>query len=178
MKQGSKVLIGVAVFVAILLIAYLSYTALKSNYSVKGNESSQSAKAAPDFTVQDGSGKDVKLSDFKGRPVVVNFFASWCPPCKAELPDFEKMYKEYGKSGVVFMMVDLTDGQRETKAIAQQFVKSNNYTFPVYYDIKSDAADTYNISSIPDTLFIDKDGNIVKSYVGAINEAVIKSNIE
>ena len=180
MKQGWKILFGFAVFAAVLVIAYFGYSALKNNYGSSGKQStgSQSTIAAVDFTVQDSTGKDVKLFDFKGKPMVVNFFASWCPPCKEELPDFEKMYKEYNSKGIVFMMVDLTDGERETKEIGQEFIKSNKYTFPVYYDIKQDAAKTYGISSIPDTLFIDKNGVIVGSYVGAINEKTIKSNIE
>jgi cytochrome c biogenesis protein CcmG/thiol:disulfide interchange protein DsbE len=75
-------------------------------------------------------------------------------------------------------MVNLTDGQRETIDIAKKFVKDNNYKFNIYFDVNSDAANNYGISSIPDSIFIDKSGNIVNSYEGAIDEATIQSNIE
>ena len=118
---------------------------------------------APDFTVYDKNGKPVKLSDMKGTPVVLNFWASWCPPCKAEMPDFDEIAKEY-EGKVAFMMVNLTDGQRETQSSAQAFIDSMGYTFPVYFDLDSEAAYAYGIQSIPNTFFIDSDGNLV-AYV-------------
>lgn len=119
--------------------------------------------AAYDFTVYDKDGNPVKLSDMKGMPVVLNFWASWCPPCKAEMPDFDEIAKQY-EGKVAFMMVNLTDGQSETQSSAQAFIDSMGYTFPVYFDLDSDAAYAYGIQSIPNTFFIDSDGNLV-AYV-------------
>ncbi len=128
---------------------------------------------APDFTVYDSDGKEVSLSDMKGKPVVVNFWASWCGPCKAELPDFDEVAKGFdGK--VVFMMVNLTDGVTETEGEAKAFVKSMGYDFPVYYDKDQDAAYTYGISAIPLTCFIDKDGYLV----AAVNRMMDKTELE
>ena len=109
---------------------------------------SQEASTMIDFKVYDREGNPVSLSDMAGKPVVVNFWATWCGPCKSELPAFEKAYKTYGDK-VEFMMVNLTDGQRETVPKVNEFISENEYTFPVYYDTKYSASAAYGISSIP-----------------------------
>ncbi len=131
---------------------------------------------APDFTVYDKDGSPVKLSDMKGTPVVLNFWASWCPPCKSEMPDFDEICKEF-EGRVIFMMVNLTDGQSETQESAQAFIDSMGYTFPVYFDKDSDAAYKYGIQSIPTTCFIDADGNFVAYASGAISGDILKQGI-
>ena len=131
---------------------------------------------ARDFTVQDIDGNDVKLSEQFGKPLVVNFWASWCPPCKEEMPDFESVYQEMGEQ-VTFMMVNLVDGSRETLETATDYITANGYTFPIYFDITQDAAYTYTITSIPTTLFINAKGEIVTSAVGAIDAEVLKQGI-
>ena len=128
---------------------------------------------APDFTVLDKDGNTVRLSDKFGKPVVINFWATWCPPCKQELPDFDKLCKEYGDR-VVFMMVNLTDGYRDTVDGTKRFVSGKGYTFPVYFDTKDNAASAYNVSSIPQTTFIDAKGNIYTTRIGAMNEAMLR----
>lgn len=128
---------------------------------------------APDFTVLDKDGNTVRLSDKFGKPVVINFWATWCPPCKHELPDFDKLCKEYGDR-VVFMMVNLTDGYRDTVDGTKRFVSDKGYTFPVYFDTKDNAASAYNVSSIPQTTFIDAKGNIYTTRIGAMNEATLR----
>ena len=129
---------------------------------------------APDFTVLDKDGNTVRLSDKFGKPVVINFWATWCPPCKQELPDFDKLSKEYGDR-IVFMMVNLTDGYRDTVDGTKRFVSGKGYTFPVYFDTKDNAASAYNVSSIPQTTFIDAKGNIYTTRIGAMNEATLRS---
>lgn len=129
---------------------------------------------APDFTVLDKDGNTVRLSDKFGKPVVINFWATWCPPCKQELPDFDKLCKEYGDR-VVFMMVNLTDGYRDTVDGTKRFVSGKGYTFPVYFDTKDNAASAYNVSSIPQTTFIDAKGNIYTTRIGAMSEATLRS---
>lgn len=128
---------------------------------------------APDFAVLDENGNTVRLSDKFGKPVVINFWATWCPPCKQELPDFDKLCKEYGDR-VVFMMVNLTDGYRDTVDGTKRFVSGKDYTFPVYFDTKDNAASAYNVSSIPQTTFIDANGNIYTTRIGAMNEATLR----
>jgi len=131
---------------------------------------------ARDFTVQDIDGNDVKLSEQFGKPLVVNFWASWCPPCKEEMPDFDSVYQEMGEQ-VTFMMVNLVDGSRETLETATDYITANGYTFPIYFDVNQDAAYTYTITSIPTTLFINAKGEIVTSAVGAIDAEVLKQGI-
>lgn len=131
---------------------------------------------APDFTVLDREGNEVKLSDFFGKPIVLNFWASWCPPCKAELPDFEAAAKKYA-GDVTFLMVNMTDGQRETVAVAQDFVESAGYTFPVYFDTGYEASYNYGVSSIPQTYFIDAEGYLVACATGMISGTQLEQGI-
>ena len=93
---------------------------------------------APDFTVVDADGREVKLSDFRGKPTVVNFWATWCGYCKQEMPDFEEVYLEMGDE-VNFLMVNMTDGSRETVEMASTYIADSGYTFPVYYDTQMEA---------------------------------------
>ena len=176
MDKKVKALLSVLLLVLVIGGAYAGYKVLsKGNaplptqptQSTSGSETEEKTPA-PDFRVFDGSGKEVRLSDFKGEIVVLNFWASWCPPCKEEMPYFQKAYEKYGDR-VKFMMLDLVDGSRETKATGQKFIADNKYTFPVYFDTNSDAAIKYGISSIPTTVFIDKDGNVVTGYVGSVS---------
>ena len=131
---------------------------------------------APDFAVLDADGRVVKLSDFFGTPIVLNFWASWCPPCKAELPDFEAACKAY-EGRVVFLMVNMTDGQRETVAVAKEYLASEGYTFPVYFDTGYEAAYAYGVSSIPQTYFIAADGSVQARATGMISAAQLEQGI-
>lgn len=131
---------------------------------------------APDITVLNSDGEEVKLSDFFGKPIVLNFWASWCPPCKAELPDFDEACKAY-EGKVTFLMINLTDGQRETVEVAKSFIEEKGYTFPVYFDTKYEASYKYGISSIPQTFFLDANGNVVAQATGMITAAQLEQGI-
>ncbi len=141
-----------------------------------GNDNSERTPA-PDFTVVDLDGTEYSLSDFQGKPVILNFWASWCGPCKSEMPDFEEMYQEY-KDEIHFMFINLTDGFQETLEKASSYIQGQGYTFPVYYDTRLEAASAYNTSSIPATYFIDAEGNFVAWAQGAINKNIIQQGIE
>lgn len=132
---------------------------------------------AADFGVIDSDGAKVHLSDFAGTPLIVNFWATWCPPCRAELPAFNKLAAEYdGK--VRFMMVDLTDGGRETVNSAKKFVAKEGYTFPVYFDTEYEGALAYGIRAIPTTVVIDSAFEIEEVHIGGLDEDTLRGYIE
>ena len=132
---------------------------------------------APDFTVYDLAGNPVRLSDGFGKPLVLNFWASWCGPCQMEMPDFQEKYLELGDE-VTFMIVNMTDGSRETVEIASAFIRDMGYTFPVYYDTDMDAAITYSVYSLPTTYFVDAQGNLVAQATGAIDAQTLQRGID
>ena len=134
------------------------------------------SEMAPDFTVYTADGAPVKLSDMNGKPLVLNFWASWCPPCKSEMPDFDEICKEFdGK--VTFMMVNLTDGVQETVESARNFIHMMEYSFPVYYDTSMEASNVYGIQSIPTTFFIDAEGKLIAYANGAMDGETLKRGI-
>jgi len=141
-----------------------------------GQSGTENLEQAPDITFQDSNGNMVRLSDFKGQPIVFNYWASWCPPCVAEMPEFEKLYKEFG-SELQFIMLNSTDGQGETIQTATQFIEGEGFTFPVFFDVSGDGALAYDINAIPQTFFIDRNGNIVYHRIGMISEKELRDGI-
>ncbi len=133
------------------------------------------AEKAPDFTVTDQNGGKVSLSSMSGKPVIVNLWATWCGPCKTELPDFQEAAAKYSGS-ITFMMVNLTDGD-ETVDTVRKFMKDNGYTFPVYYDTEQSAAKAYDVTGIPTTVFIDPRGNIVLKQIGMLSKEELQEGI-
>lgn len=130
----------------------------------------------PNFTVETFDGEEVKLHDFFGKPIVLNFWASWCGPCKMELPDFQAAYEKYDGT-VVFLMVNMTDGAQETKKSASEYMAEAGYTLPVYYDTLQDAAYTYGIYSLPTTFFINERGEAVAYAQGMIDAQTLETGI-
>lgn len=149
-----------------------------SNNLSKENKSS-TKKIANDFTVYNIDGDAVKLSDYKGKkPVIINFWASWCPPCKEEMPFFQSATNEYSNDDIEIIMVNLTDGMRETKESALNYMRENNYNMNIMFDTETSAAEAYRINSIPRTIFVDKDGYLSGEYSGMINETLLNNKIK
>lgn len=136
----------------------------------------QSSQAAPDFTVTDQEGNQVSLSDFQGKPVVLNFWASWCGPCQQEMPHFEAAYQEYGQE-IHFLMVNLTGSRDETEETAQAFIQENAYSFPIYFDTSYSAAIAYGVSGVPVTYFIDAQGGLVAWANGMLSQETLEQGI-
>lgn len=134
-------------------------------------------KAAEDFRLQDWEGNEITLFSKVGKPMIINFWASWCSPCKEEMEDFQKAYEEYGDE-VEFMMVNLTDNTSETVDIAKEFIESKGYTFPVYFDVYQEGEEKYEIMSIPTTYLVDAEGNLVARAQGKISYDVLMQGID
>ena len=133
---------------------------------------------APDFTVLDAEGNQVRLSDLmNGKPMVLNFWASWCPPCVGELPHFEAAAKQY-EGEVVFMMINLTDGVTETYDGAKEFIASNGYTFPSYFDTLGEGMSLFVGQYVPITWFVNADGTLLGYMEGAMDADTLEQCIQ
>lgn len=197
MKKSDKFILLLLGLVALLMVATIGYRFLSEKYmpgqtpialgdsgsSDTGKSSAESPSSepelipAPDFTVYDMAGNEVSLSDFLGKPVIVNFWATWCGPCQSEMPAFDAMYREYGDE-IAFLMVNLTDDSRETAENVSAFIEESGYTFPVYLDTTLNAAMTYGASSIPMTFFIDANGYALYYQRGAMSEDMLRQCVE
>lgn len=189
MKQKKTVLVLLLAFVLLLGGAYLLYTRLEGSantYQLSAQETrapdgtaaseTPGPVPAPDFTVYDEAGNEVRLSDYRGKPVVVNFWASWCGPCRMEMPEFQEKHLELGGE-VQFLMINMTGG-RETVETARDFIAGQGYTFPVLYDTEGDAAVTYGAYALPTTYFIDAAGYAIAQARGAINSETLQAGID
>lgn len=135
---------------------------------------------AYDFTLKDYESNDVKLSDYRGKNVILNFWASWCGPCREEMPDFQTIQDEIaaGKnSDTVILAVNLTDGQYETKDTAHGYMKDQGYTYPLVFD-DGNVSSLYQIYYIPETFILNKDGIIMKVIEGSTNLETLNNALE
>lgn len=130
---------------------------------------------APDFTVLNYEGEEVKFSDYIGKPVVLNFWATWCYYCMEEMPDFDKACRNHPE--VQFLMVNATDGMQETMESAKNYIESNDYAFEVVFDTKLDAVNAYQVSGFPATFFINAEGELVAYGNGMMAYETVEKGI-
>nr|WP_288228489.1 TlpA disulfide reductase family protein [uncultured Clostridium sp.] len=186
--KNNKRYIYISVIMLVLLVGVkFGYDYLSSNYKNNGagneasnnvSEENSSFQPAIDFTVYDKDNNKVKLSEYKRKkPVVVNFWASWCSPCKYEMPYFQEATNKYNNEDLEILMINVTDGMRETKESAEEFMEKEGYNMNVMFDIDLDAANKYQLNGIPRTIFIDKEGNLVYDHVGIMDEEMLNENI-
>lgn len=135
------------------------------------------ANLARVFTVYEDSGEAVSLIDMRGKPTVVNFFASWCGPCKMEMPHFDEAFKTYGEE-INFMMVNLCAYGNDTKENGKKLVAEGGWTFPVYFDTEGEAVTAYNVRSMPTTIFVSADGELVSTRIGMLTQSALQSEID
>ena len=127
-------------------------------------------KPAPDFEMETFDGETLRLSELEGKVVVLNFWASWCPPCRWEMPFFETMWNEYRDRDVVFVGVAMSDSLEDAKGFAEE----SGVTYPIGLDQTNDIVRAYEVYSLPTTFFIDKEGQIQRRLTSAANEALLK----
>lgn len=132
------------------------------------------SRTATDFTVYTENGEEVLLSSFKGKPIVVNFWTTWCGYCKLEMPYFNTIYQKE-KENVTFLMINETVQDEKQEAI--NYIKQEKYEFPVYYDTKGNAANAYKVTGYPVTIFINKNFEIQKIHQGAISQDRLQTYI-
>jgi len=128
---------------------------------------------APLFTLPTWAGDDIALADLHGRPVVLNFWASWCGPCRAEMPELQRLHERLGDAGVVVLGVN----QGESPETAGAFLQALNLDFPVALDQRTGVSQQYLVNSLPTTFFIDRDGVIRSTFIGPMSDAVLAQNL-
>lgn len=180
MSQKVKALLGILGLVILIVLCVLAYNGLSKRYEpeqapVKTDDGEK--VSAPDFTVEDVDGNPVSLSDFSGKPVVINFWATWCGYCIDEMPDFDEVYGLYSDQ-VTFLMINATDGDRETKAAAVKHVEDKGYQFPVYYDVSQEAVVRYGVNGLPTTYILDEDGYVADGFSGRISKEKLTSSLD
>ncbi|MBI5044108.1 MAG: TlpA family protein disulfide reductase [Nitrospirae bacterium] len=121
------------------------------------------SRPAPDFALKDTSGKKISLSSYKGRVIMINFWATWCPPCRQEMPSMEALFKEYNKRGFEVLAIS-SDSQGEK--IVKPFMEFYELTFSALMDADGEVHSLYGVTSIPTTYIVDKNGNIVQKIMG------------
>lgn len=151
----AKKLFGVVLILLLALVAILP--------GCSGEEGPQVGKTAPDFKLLGLDGKTVSLRDFRGQPVMLNFWASWCGPCRYEMPFFEQIHAEWSGKGLVILAVNIG----ENVTTVREFIDESGFTFPILLDSNQNVTLRYNVRSIPTTFFLDRSGVIQDVKVGA-----------
>lgn len=145
-----------------------------NNAAISSEPAPLAGHPAPDFELKTLAGETIRLSDYQGRPVIVNFWATWCPPCRAEFPDFQKISVEQGDK-VVIIGVNHTAG--DSPQLVPGFVEEFGITFPIVLDESGDTVKTYRVVGLPTTIFIDRNGIINEVFTGPINKAYIEGKL-
>lgn len=184
MKKYKSVIIYIIIFITFMILAIYGYNYLQNNYQEDKKEENglqnniaTNLNRATDFKAVNNNGEEISLSKYFGKPIVVNFWEIWCTPCKLELPEFNEAYLKYGDK-VEFMMVNLTDAYKGDTKNIKEFVNNNNYKFPIYFDVNNSASIAYNLYSIPKTIFIDKNGNMIDVALGMLTGDKLENYIQ
>ncbi|HUO26274.1 MAG TPA: TlpA disulfide reductase family protein [Candidatus Aquilonibacter sp.] len=172
MKRNPLALVVVAVVVALML--YFGSHQVHPHQKT-GTANPLQTKMAPDFTLQSLDGRSMKLSDFRGKTVLLNFWATWCGPCKIEMPWFVELQKQYGSQGLQIVGVAMDDASKEDIA---KFAKDMGVNYPILIGKESVGDEYGGVPALPESFFIDRDGKVVDKIIGLEGKAEIESTIK
>ncbi|MFZ6028407.1 MAG: peroxiredoxin family protein [Chloroflexota bacterium] len=137
----------------------------------------QTGLLAPNFTLFNSGEKEFRLSDFRGRPVLINFWASWCPPCRAEMPAMQRVYEEYEAQGFVILAVNAAN--QDSNPAAQAFASELGLSFPILFDTDGEVGNLYRAGALPTSFFVDPQGIVQEVVIGGpMSEALLRTRVE
>ncbi|PJZ00994.1 thiol-disulfide oxidoreductase [Bacillus vallismortis] len=165
MKRNRRLFIRTGIL--LILISALGYTIYNAVFA--GKESISEGSDAPNFVLEDTNGKRIELSDLKGKGVFLNFWGTWCEPCKKEFPYMANQYKHFKDKGIEVVAVNVG----ESKIAVHNFMKSYGVNFPVVLDTDRQVLDAYDVSPLPTTFLINPEGKVVKVVTGTMTESMI-----
>lgn len=160
---------------SILLLAGVLVVAVVFGFALaQRNQTQPTAGAAPDFTLTTLDGQSYRLADLKGQVVVINFWASWCGPCRVEAPELQRVWDAYKDKGVMFLGVAYTDTERGAKA----FITEYSQTYPNGLDLGTKISDLYNIQGVPETFIINQQGEVVEFIMQQVSETQLSGILD
>ena len=169
--QSHKQRVSPILLAGIALVVLVVIVSVAIQGTVNASAAKQSSQV--DFVGNDFAGKPIRLSDYRGKTVMVNLWASWCPPCRAEMPDLIKYYNDHQADGLVFLSVNSQDNMTS----AQQFVHEKQMPFPVLFDPDGKVGQVFRTDGLPDTFVIDQTGNLRFSWTGQISPAILDQRV-
>ncbi len=160
MNQFRMVKLGVVFLLTVLLLTSCDNSISEPQVS---KQVGSVENVAPDFTLTDMNGQQVSLSQFRGKVVILNFWATWCPPCREEMPSMEQLYRDYKDKGLVMLAVNV---EENGKKAVEKFLKKNPHSFPILLDTENVAQNTYGVFRFPESFIIDQNGFVVEKIIG------------
>ena len=155
----------------VLVTMFVLYTEIFQKNEV---EAAKVGRASPEFTLKDGNGVEHSLSDYQGKGVIINFWATYCPPCEKEMPNLEKAYKQNKHQGIEILAINVAEPTR----VVNQFASTKNLSFPILLDRDGVVTEQYQVQNLPITFVVDDDGKIVKIVYGELSEEKIDECVE
>ncbi len=159
-----KLLFRLLIGIALVLMLFACKDESRTPAATQGAVSEQDKRLAPDFELKDINGQVVRLSQFKGQVVILNFWATWCPPCREEMPSMEALHRKFADKGLVMLAVNVEENGPQ---LVPEFLRSNPYSFRILYDSEARVQNLYRVFRYPETFIIDRNGNIVEKVIGS-----------
>ena len=170
LKKVKKIIAGIFLICLIIIALWQSFFLKEAEIGLeKGNK-------APDFELLTLEGEKVSISDFEGKNVILNFWATWCKPCEKEMPELEKVYQQ-NKDEVTVVAVNFTVSEKNVESV-QSYIKQGGYTFPVLLDQKNKANSGFEVLSYPTTYFLDENGIIRDKVIGQMTDEIIENKLK